>query len=140
MAASRSESLQELIDVVARLRDPDSGCPWDLAQSHASLVPYLLEEAHEVADAIRYGDDDQINEELGDLLLQVVLHARIASEEKRFNLDTVARGITEKLIRRHPHVFGGDLRSWEIAISQGSGVEASPRGAVRARGLTLPLP
>ena len=113
MAASRSESLQELIDVVAKLRDPDSGCPWDLAQSHASLVPYLLEEAHEVADAIRHNDDDHINEELGDLLLQVVLHARIASEEKRFNLDTVARGITDKLIRRHPHVFGGDLRSWE---------------------------
>ena len=113
MAATRSEALQELIDVVARLRDPVSGCPWDLAQTHASLVPYLLEEAHEVADAIRHGDDDHINEELGDLLLQVVLHARIASEEKRFNLDTVARGITDKLIRRHPHVFGGDLRSWE---------------------------
>ena len=113
MAASRTEALQELINVVARLRDPDSGCPWDLAQSHASLVPYLLEEAHEVADAIRRGDDDQINEELGDLLLQVVLHARIASEEERFNLNTVAQGITEKLIRRHPHVFGGDLRSWE---------------------------
>ena len=75
MAASRSEALQELIDVVARLRDPVSGCPWDLAQTHASLVPYLLEEAHEVADAIRHGDDDHINEELGDLLLQVVLHA-----------------------------------------------------------------
>ena len=71
MAATRSEALQELIDVVARLRDPVSGCPWDLAQSHASLVPYLLEEAHEVADAIRHGDDDHINEELGDLLLQV---------------------------------------------------------------------
>ena len=113
MAATRSEALQELIDVVARLRDPVSGCPWDLAQTHASLVPYLLEEAHEVADAIRHGDDDHINEELGDLLLQVVLHTRIASEEKRFNLDTVARGITDKLIRRHPHVFGGDLLSWE---------------------------
>ena len=113
MAESTSAALQELIDVVARLRDPNGGCPWDLKQTHQSLVPYVLEEAHEVADAIRHGDDDQISEELGDLLLQVVLHAQIASENNRFDLEQVARGISAKLIRRHPHVFGGELRSWE---------------------------
>ena len=113
MAESTSAALQELIDVVARLRDPNGGCPWDLKQTHQSLVPYVLEEAHEVADAIRHGDDDQISEELGDLLLQVVLHAQIASENNRFDLERVARGISAKLIRRHPHVFGGELRSWE---------------------------
>ena len=97
--------------VVARLRDPDGGCPWDLEQTHASLVPYVLEEAHEVADAIRHGDDRHLAEELGDLLLQVVLHAQIASEDQRFDLAAVASGITQKLVRRHPHVFAeGEAR------------------------------
>jgi XTP/dITP diphosphohydrolase len=100
-------ALAELVAVVARLRDPDQGCPWDLEQTHASLVPYVLEEAHEVADAIRHGDDDHLAEELGDLLLQVVLHAQIASEAGRFNLEQIARGISAKLVRRHPHVFAG---------------------------------
>ena len=100
-------ALSELITVVAQLRNPETGCPWDLEQTHASLVPYVLEEAHEVADAIRHGDDTHLAEELGDLLLQVVLHAQIASEEERFDLANVAAGISEKLIRRHPHVFAG---------------------------------
>ena len=113
MAESSGAALQKLVDVVARLRDPSDGCPWDLEQTHHSLVPYVLEEAHEVADAIRNGDDDHLSEELGDLLLQVVLHAQIASESKRFNLAQVADGISAKLIRRHPHVFGGEPRSWE---------------------------
>lgn len=100
------DPLRQLESVVARLRDPVSGCPWDLEQTHASLVPYVLEEAHEVADAIRHGDDRHLKEELGDLLLQVVLHARIGEEEQRFDLDAIATAISEKLIRRHPHVFG----------------------------------
>ncbi len=100
------EALAQLIAVVAQLRDPVEGCPWDLEQTHASLVPYVLEEAHEVADAIRQGDDTHLAEELGDLLLQVVLHAQIAGEEGRFDLEQVSRGISAKLIRRHPHVFG----------------------------------
>ncbi len=100
-----TEALSELIDVVAQLRDPEGGCPWDLEQTHSSLVPYVLEEAHEVADAIRHGDDAHLKEELGDLLLQVVLHARIAQEEGRFDLGQIAAGISEKLVRRHPHVF-----------------------------------
>ena len=113
MASSCSDALQKLIDVVAELRDPDHGCPWDQVQTHSSLIPYVLEEAHEVADAIRHGDDAHLKEELGDLLLQVVLHAQIAEEEKRFNLEAIADAISAKLIRRHPHVFGGEVRSWE---------------------------
>ena len=100
-------ALSELITVVAQLLNPEGGCPWDLEQTHASLVPYVLEEAHEVADAIRYGDDAHLQEELGDLLLQVVLHAQIAQDDGRFDLAEVAAGISEKLIRRHPHVFAG---------------------------------
>jgi len=94
-----------LLAVVDRLRDPEHGCPWDLEQTHRSLIPYVLEEAHEVADAIRHGNDAHLAEELGDLLLQVVLHARIASESGRFDFAAVARGISAKLVRRHPHVF-----------------------------------
>lgn len=109
--AEPTNPLQELAAVVARLRDPHTGCPWDLEQTHASLVPYVLEEAHEVADAIRHGDDAHLMEELGDLLLQVVLHAQIASEAGRFSLEQVVRGITDKLIRRHPHVFGEQAES-----------------------------
>ena len=101
-------ALAELVAVVAQLRDPERGCPWDLQQTHSSLVPYLLEEAHELADAIRHGDDYQLAEELGDLLLQVVLHAQLAREQGRFDLAQIAQGISAKLIRRHPHVFGAD--------------------------------
>ncbi|NER45287.1 MAG: nucleoside triphosphate pyrophosphohydrolase, partial [Symploca sp. SIO1A3] len=102
------EALQRLIDVVAQLRSPD-GCPWDRAQTMETLTPYVIEEAYEVVDAIKSGEQAAIAEELGDLLLQVVLQAQIASEEGKFCLTEVAQGITEKLIRRHPHVFG-DLR------------------------------
>ena len=98
-------ALADLVAVVARLRDPETGCPWDREQTHSTLIPYVLEEAHEVADAIRHGDDRHLQEELGDLLLQVLLHARIASEAGRFDLEAVARGIRDKLVRRHPHVF-----------------------------------
>jgi XTP/dITP diphosphohydrolase len=120
-AGATQAALAELVAVVARLRDPEGGCPWDLEQTHASLVPYVLEEAHEVADAIRHGDDRHLAEELGDLLLQVVLHAQIASEAGSFNLEQIARGISAKLVRRHPHVFAGAeaadsaavRRSWE---------------------------
>ena len=99
------DPLRRLENLVARLRHPAEGCPWDQEQTHQSLTPYVLEEAHEVADAIRHGDDQHLKEELGDLLLQVVLHSRIAEESDRFDLDAVAAGISEKLIRRHPHVF-----------------------------------
>jgi XTP/dITP diphosphohydrolase len=120
-------ALAELVAVVDRLRDPERGCPWDLEQTHASLVPYVLEEAHEVADAIRHGDDRHLEEELGDLLLQVLLHARIASEAGRFDLARVARGISAKLVRRHPHVFGGGE-----ACGAATGSTATDSAAVRA--------
>ena len=107
-AASPLDALAELIAIVERLRDPVSGCPWDLEQTHESLIPYVLEEAHEVADAIRQGESDPLCEELGDLLLQVVLHARIAQEAGRFDLAAIARAISAKMVRRHPHVFGPD--------------------------------
>jgi XTP/dITP diphosphohydrolase len=98
--------LQSLIEVVAKLRDPEGGCPWDLEQTSDSLVPYIIEEAYETVDAIRGGDRKAIAEELGDLLLQVVLQAQIAQDNQDFDLGAVAQGITEKLVRRHPHVFG----------------------------------
>ena len=103
------EALHNLIEVVAQLRSPDGGCPWDLAQTPETLIPYVIEEAYEVVDAIRSGDRLSIAEELGDLLLQVVLQAQIASEYGHFSLQEVARGIADKLVRRHPHVFG-DLK------------------------------
>ncbi|BAU65699.1 MazG family protein [Stanieria sp. NIES-3757] len=99
-------ALKELIEVVAKLRSPDGGCPWDLAQTPESLTPYIIEEAYETVDAITSGEPIAIAEELGDLLLQVVLQAQIAQEYQHFTLQEVAQGITEKLIRRHPHVFG----------------------------------
>ncbi|WP_319423296.1 nucleoside triphosphate pyrophosphohydrolase [Pleurocapsa sp. FMAR1] len=100
------DALQRLIEVVAQLRSPEGGCPWDLAQTPQTLIPYVIEEAYEVVDAIQGGDKKAIAEELGDLLLQVVLQTQIASEQQDFTLEEVATGITEKLIRRHPHVFG----------------------------------
>ncbi|NJO52651.1 MAG: nucleoside triphosphate pyrophosphohydrolase, partial [Leptolyngbyaceae cyanobacterium RM2_2_4] len=99
-------ALERLIQVVAQLRSPTNGCPWDLAQTPETLIPYVIEEAYEVVDAIRQGRQEAIADELGDLLLQVVLQAQIASETGSFDLKDVAEGITQKLIRRHPHVFG----------------------------------
>ena len=113
--SSPCSELAALIAVVQRLRDPVHGCPWDLEQTHTSLIPYVLEEAHEVADAIRNGDDAHLQEELGDLLLQVLLHAQIASEAGRFDLAVVARGLREKLVRRNPHVFAAAAASASAA-------------------------
>lgn len=98
-------AFQQLIEVVAKLRSPVGGCPWDLAQTPETLIPYVIEEAYEVVNAIQSQDAQAITEELGDLLLQVVLQAQIASETNAFSLKDVTEGITQKLIRRHPHVF-----------------------------------
>jgi len=116
-----TEAIQELINTVARLRSPSQGCPWDQEQTHISLIPYLLEEAYEVVDAIRNEKNNDLKEELGDLLLQIVLHAQIAKEDKRFCFEDLAKDINKKLIRRHPHVFGNQevktiaeaKQSWE---------------------------
>ena len=128
-APQNPDPLRRLEEVVARLRDPQGGCPWDLEQTHQSLVPYVLEEAHEVADAIRYGDDSHLKEELGDLLLQVVLHARITGEDNRFDLNAVAEAISAKLIRRHPHVFAdGEASDSEAVRRSWEAIKASERG------------
>lgn len=102
-----SRDINRLIEIMARLRTPGSGCPWDLEQTFETIAPYTIEEAYEVADAIGRGDLDKgLADELGDLLLQVVFHARIAQEQDRFDFGDVVLAITEKLLRRHPHVFG----------------------------------
>lgn len=107
-----SYQLDDLLYLMQRLRDPQHGCPWDLEQSYATIVPHTLEEAYEVADAIEQGDFDQLRGELGDLLFQVVYYAQLASEEERFSWNEVVDGITCKLVRRHPHVFpDGNLRT-----------------------------
>ena len=99
--------MQKLLDIMARLRDPETGCPWDVEQDFASIAPYTIEEAYEVADAIDRGDLADLRDELGDLLLQVVFHAQIAQEQGAFEFADVAEGIATKLVRRHPHVFAG---------------------------------
>jgi len=101
-----SRDIAGLIEIMAALRTPGTGCPWDLEQDFSTIAPYTLEEAYEVADAIARGDLDDMRDELGDLLLQVVFHARMAQEQGAFEFADVVQAITEKLIRRHPHVFG----------------------------------
>ena len=114
-----------LLALMARLRDPERGCPWDRAQSFSTIAPYTIEEAYEVADAIEHGDREHLREELGDLLFQVVFHSRMAQERDWFDFGAVADGIREKLVRRHPHLFAGaalapeDLvRVWEEQKAQ----------------------
>lgn len=103
--APRGLSLLALLDVMDHLLDPDDGCPWDLQQTHESLAPHLVEETYEAVDAIDHGNDDEMADELGDVLLQVVFHARLAQARNGFDIDDVATGIADKLVRRHPHVF-----------------------------------
>lgn len=117
---------QKLLEIMARLRHPDEGCAWDVKQDFASLVPYTLEEAYEVADAIERQDYDDLKAELGDLLLQIVFHSRIAEEQALFDFEQVANSIGEKLVRRHPHVFSdvkydndaARKQAWEDAKNQ----------------------
>ena len=106
--------IEELRDIMARLRDPQTGCPWDVEQDFATIAPYTIEEAYEVADAIERGDMEALRDELGDLQLQVVFHARMAEEAGAFDLKDVLAAISAKMIRRHPHVFGdGSSPGWE---------------------------
>jgi len=104
------QQLARIIEIMRQLRDPQTGCPWDVEQDFASIAPYTIEEAYEVADAVQRGDVDDIRDELGDLLLQVVFQARIAEEAGLFSLADVARSISDKMVDRHPHVFGEDGR------------------------------
>src|SRR5271155_3053133 len=101
-----SSDVRRLIEIMAALRDPVAGCPWDIEQTFASIAPFTIEEAYEVADTIERGATEELREELGDLLLQVVFHARMAEEAGMFDFGGVVEAITAKLVRRHPHVFG----------------------------------
>ncbi|TMJ17184.1 MAG: nucleoside triphosphate pyrophosphohydrolase [Alphaproteobacteria bacterium] len=113
--SSATPSFQNLIEIMRRLRDPDRGCAWDQVQTFETIAPYTIEEAYEVADAIRRGDMDDLKDELGDLQLQVVYHSRIAEERGAFTIDDVMASICAKMIRRHPHIFGDAAASpgWE---------------------------
>ena len=135
-------ALQELIDVVAKLRSPEDGCPWDLQQTQESLIPYIIEEAYEVIDAIQSGDQKAIAEELGDLLLQVILQGQIAKESGHFSIKEIAQGISQKLIRRHPHVFGDlQLKNIEEIHQNWEKIKAEEKGETveNAKKLTTKL-
>ncbi len=137
---SSSDKFSDLIDRIARLRDPADGCPWDRAQDHVSLRPYMLEEAYEAIAAIDSGEPDALKDELGDVLLQVVLHAQIAAERGDFSIDGVIDGLIDKLVRRHPHVFGNApsdlpsiLQRWNEIKAQESGHKPPLPPLVEAR-------
>src|SRR5690606_4580532 len=109
--------MQRLLAIMARLRDPDGGCPWDLEQDFSSIAPYTIEEAYEIADAIERGDLAELKDELGDLLFQVVFHARMAEEQDVFAFADVVQAVCEKMIRRHPHVFGDEEQRTAGAVA-----------------------
>lgn len=119
--------MQDLLSLMATLRDPDRGCPWDVAQDFHSIAPHTIEEAYEVADAIQRADMADLRDELGDLLFQVVFHAQMAGEQGAFDFDDVARGIHDKMVRRHPHVFGEQAGRREAAATSWEALKAEER-------------
>ena len=135
-----SSDIARLIEIMAALRTPGSGCPWDLEQNFETIAPYTIEEAYEVADAIGRGDLDDLKDELGDLLLQVAFHARMAEEQGSFAFGDVVQAINEKLIRRHPHVFGGkgSMATHEVNV-QWDAIKAEEKAA-RAKAGKAPAP
>jgi nucleoside triphosphate diphosphatase len=147
-----SRNIGRLLEIMAALRTPETGCPWDLQQNFATIAPYTLEEAYEVADAIARDDLADLKDELGDLLLQVVFHARMAQEQDAFAFGDVVEAITAKLIRRHPHVFGDkraadpqavkglweDIKAQEKREKAARGGEALPQGALAGVPVALP--
>ena len=143
---SDADPLARLLAIMARLRDPEGGCPWDLEQTFASIAPYTVEEAYEVADAIERGDLNDLKDELGDLLLQVVFHARIAQERGAFDFNDVAQAISDKMIRRHPHVFGEaghrdaaqQTIAWEAIKAQERAQKARTAGVLDGVSVGLP--
>jgi nucleoside triphosphate diphosphatase len=133
-------AIERLLGVMARLRDPHGGCPWDLEQDFASIAPYTIEEAYEVADAIARGDLEHLKDELGDLLLQVVYHAQMAKEAGLFDFEQVAAAIADKMVRRHPHVFGtaevasarAQSHAWDAAKAAERADKAEAAGGTHA--------
>lgn len=122
--------LERLMEIMRRLRDPQTGCPWDIEQDFASIAPYTIEEAYEVADAIERGEMDEFRDELGDLLLQVVYHSQMAQEAGIFEFDDVVKSISTKMYRRHPHVFGNESREKSAAqqVHDWEQIKAAERG------------
>ncbi|MDO5611837.1 MAG: nucleoside triphosphate pyrophosphohydrolase [Paracoccus sp. (in: a-proteobacteria)] len=131
------QQIQRLIGIMAELRDPDRGCPWDIEQDFASIAPYTIEEAYEVADAIDRQAWDELPGELGDLLLQVVFHAQIAAEQGRFDFADCARAISDKLIARHPHIYGDESRDKSAAqqVKDWETIKAAERASGQAKGV-----
>ncbi|MFN7057239.1 nucleoside triphosphate pyrophosphohydrolase [Hyphomonas sp.] len=147
--SAAAEALLQLVDIMARLRTPETGCPWDLEQTYATIAPYTIEEAYEVADAIARGDRADLRDELGDLLFQVIFHSRMAEEEGAFALADVIAAINAKMIRRHPHVFeasdgrdaDGQIAAWEemkAAERAAKGEASGPASALDGVALSLP--
>ncbi|MDE2365263.1 MAG: nucleoside triphosphate pyrophosphohydrolase [Hyphomicrobiales bacterium] len=138
----KSRDIARLIEIMAALRTPETGCPWDLEQTFATIAPYTIEEAYEVAHAISLGDLDELRDELGDLLLQVVFHARMAEEKGAFDFGGVVEAITDKLIRRHPHVFGDarDLTPDEVSALWGKIKAQEKREKAARKGDATALP
>ena len=143
------EQTSRLLKIMAQLRDPEDGCEWDLRQDFSSVAPYTIEEAYEVADAIRRENHRDLLDELGDLLLQVVFHAQMAQELDLFDFEQVARGISDKLVRRHPHVFAGVVfdtdeqrrQAWEqIKQQERRGKPESADDTSALAGVTVALP
>ncbi len=140
--------MRQLIEIMARLRDPEKGCPWDREQTFDTILPHTIEEAYEVADAIERGDMGELRDELGDLLFQVVFYAQMASEAGHFSFDDIVAGICEKMLRRHPHVFGEEViedaeqqtRAWEkLKASERAGkTDAAPAGHLDGIAKALP--
>jgi MazG family protein len=147
---TQTPNLARLLAIMAKLRNPNGGCPWDLEQNFATIAPYTIEEAYEVAEAIESGDRAALKDELGDLLLQVVFHARMAEEEGAFGFDDVAAAIADKMERRHPHVFGdatvadaaAQTRAWEETKAEERRARAAaagrPESVLDGVGLALP--
>ena len=149
-------AIDQLLDVMAKLRDPETGCPWDVTQDFATIAPYTIEEAYEVAEAIAEKDWPALEDELGDLLFQVVFYAQIAREDGLFDFESVAQGVADKMVRRHPHVFGADdlndgssienaeaqTHAWEAhkAKERAAKAEAEGRTASVFDGVTSALP
>ncbi|MDO1529125.1 nucleoside triphosphate pyrophosphohydrolase [Fulvimonas sp. R45] len=148
MSDDARRGIDELLAIMARLRDPDRGCPWDVKQDFASIAPYTLEEAYEVVDAIDRGDFDDLRDELGDLLLQVVFHAQMAQERGLFGFDEVARAIGAKMVRRHPHVFGdaqyedldAQARAWDAIKAAERAAKGDAHDASALAGVSRGLP
>lgn len=130
MPETNAVNIAPLALIMARLRDPDGGCPWDLEQNFATIAPYTVEEAYEVADAIERGDLDALKDELGDLLLQVVFHSQMASEQESFGLQDVIDGICDKMVRRHPHVFSDvQADNAPIVVANWESIKAAERSS-----------